>query len=343
MATPNPKAGQRRPAVNRLNAKASQRARLSQMDRRLLVSPEGLPLVMNLAGINARISAFMIDLCLMGGFIVFFVVSIVFLFKLNSFILITLLEFGVFTISQLYFIYFELAWQGRTPGKKFLNLRVVNRKGGELTPGAIIARNLTREVEVFLPLALVLQNFFEFFSNSAPSVGALIWALTLSALPSFNKDRLRAGDLLAGTMVVTMPKRVLLSDISQDTLGVQDSEAFVFTPTQLSIYGRQELEVLENILRTVADLPVSKRNLYDDTLQIVCRKICAKIDYRDPIPTDKVRRFLSDFYKAERAQLERGLLFGYLKVNQSSKPFKGPSTSAAYKLTQPPIKEPPKS
>ena len=55
--------------------------------------------------------------------------------------------FVAFVLRNLYFIHFELAWQGSTPGKYFTGLRVIERHGGELTPAAIVARNLTREVE----------------------------------------------------------------------------------------------------------------------------------------------------------------------------------------------------
>ena len=60
-----------------------------------------------------------------------------------------------FALRSFYFIFFELRWQGATPGKRALGLRVIDRKGGRLKPEAVFARNLMREVEMFLPISLL--------------------------------------------------------------------------------------------------------------------------------------------------------------------------------------------
>ena len=41
-------------------------------------------------------------------------------------------------------------------------------------------------------------------------LGAVAWIGALLALPFFNRDRLRAGDIIAGTWVVETPKSALL-------------------------------------------------------------------------------------------------------------------------------------
>ena len=61
-------------------------------------------------------------------------------------------------------------------------------------------------------------------------------------------DHLRAGDLVAGTMVVKAPRRILPPDLARD--GVADAGAFLFTDDQLDAYGVHELQVLETVLRS---------------------------------------------------------------------------------------------
>jgi Predicted membrane protein/domain len=63
--------------------------------------------------------------------------------------------FAAFLLRNLYMIHFELVWRGATPGKRLMGIKVIDRHGGPLLPGAVIARNLTREIEYFLPVGLL--------------------------------------------------------------------------------------------------------------------------------------------------------------------------------------------
>jgi hypothetical protein len=91
---------------------------------------------------------------------------------------------------------------------------------------------------------------------NAPTRAALLaflWIFIFAALPLFNRDHLRSGDLVAGTPVVRSPEPVLLPDLAeapafQPARKAADQE-IVFTREQLDIYGVWELQVLEDILR----------------------------------------------------------------------------------------------
>jgi len=297
--------------------------------RKELVSPEGVVLDVQIAGHGERLAAFCIDMAFMlaAMFCLFLLLYLFFLSRVGIFsransgnysVFLTLILFVNFLVRNLYFLHFELAWQGRTPGKKICGLRVINRNGGELSPSAVVARNLTREVEVFLPLSLFLS--LNPVSASLGRVASLGWALALTALPFFNREHLRAGDLIGGTLVIAMPKRALLSDLTeQPSLLLRSSTAtppknYVFTYEQLAIYGNLELQVLEEILRR----PVNVEN--NRLLAEVCGKICRKIGWWDPVPSEDTRRFLNDFYAAERAELERGQLFGRVRADKTASP-----------------------
>ena len=224
----------------------------------------------------------------------------------------TIILFSAFVIRNLYFLHFELAWQGRTPGKKICGLRVINRLGGELTPASVVARNLTREVEIFLPLSLYSSLCAD--TDGWKGLILLAWALILTSLPLWNRDHLRAGDLIGGTQVIAMPKRRLLTDLTTTAAGTQqtaEKAKYIFTPAQLAIYGAFELQVLEEFLRRPPSMETNK------LLSDVCEKIRQKIGWIDPVPFNDIRRFLTDFYTAERADLERDQLFGHLRADKT--------------------------
>ncbi|MDR0356127.1 MAG: RDD family protein [Deltaproteobacteria bacterium] len=285
-------------------------------DLRVIISPEGLPLAVTLASVSARINTFLMDLIfifigveLIDALISFFEQDAEDAFHWSSLF--------SFILVNLYFIFFELAWQGRTPGKTLNGLRVVNRHGGELTPTAVVGRNLTRMVELFLPLQMLFYAS-ETFGFNIYAVIIAVWVSGFAFLPYFQKDHLRLGDLIGGTMVITMPKKKLLPDLSQvfgDSLASGSKPLFAFSAEQLSIYGHQELQALENILRVVENLPTPKATSLVG-LKVAAEKIRRRVSFAPPIPEGQELRFLVDFYTALRAVLEKALLFGHYKFNQ---------------------------
>ncbi len=283
-------------------------------NRRLIISPEGIELDVSIASKGERLTAFVLDFALLiATIIALFLLFGLFLAAYGSSAVgLTLILFIAFIVRNLYFLHFELAWQGRSPGKKICGLRVINREGGELTPSAIIARNLTREVETFLPFGIYMN--LDASQGAWQQLTLLGWVVALSALPFFNRDHQRAGDMIAGTIVITMPKRALLADLAETTVVQRETAQgrYVFTPEQLAAYGAFELQVLEELLRR------PQTDEADRLLAEVCQKICNKIGWPDAIPAAEVRRFLTDFYAAERADLERGQLFGRLRADKTA-------------------------
>jgi len=83
-----------------------------------------------------------------------------------------------FVIMWGYYVIFEGIWDGQTPGKRIMKLRVVRDGGFSVTFGASAVRNLLRVVDAF-GVYLV----------------AIVVALT-------NRSRKRLGDIVAGTFVV---------------------------------------------------------------------------------------------------------------------------------------------
>ena len=275
--------------------------------RRVLVSPEGVPLDIRVAGHGERLTAFVLDMLFLGAAVlVLYLLLVPLLFSgLNFELGATFLLFAAFVVRNLYFLHFELAWQGSTPGKRICGLRVISREGGELTPAAVIARNLTREVEIFVPLGVVLGVGLG--ADSGGRLALLGWLLCISALPLFNRDHLRAGDLIGGTLVISMPRRTLLDDLTD---GEPAPGRYAFSAAQLAVYGTFELQVLEELLRRpeIGD---------ENTLVEACAKIRRKTGWKGEVPPSEARRFLAAFYAAQRAELERGRVMGRTKADKT--------------------------
>ena len=273
--------------------------------QRTIVTPEGVPVTVELADHGERMTAFAIDVFIWFLLTILVYLPLVFFAlggKNSALIGLSIVLFVGFVVRNLYFIHFELAWRGATPGKRMLGLRVIDHRGGPLLPGAIIARNLTREVEMFLPLGLLLS-----IKAGAPiwaQLSLVAWLITFVALPFFNRDRRRGGDLIGGTIVIALPRRVLLDDL------VAPAAGFSFTDKQLAAYGAFELQILEDVLRR-AEMPDMAR-----TRRQVCDRICRKIAWPTPVDDNTVLAFLKDFYTAQRAYLEREQLLGRRRADK---------------------------
>lgn len=277
-------------------------------NRREIVTPEGIVLEVDVANNGERLTAFLLDFLFwtIATLLLYLMLALLIVEHISGAVAATIIAFIAFLIRNLYFIHFELTSQGSSPGKRIAHLRVIDRSGGPLLPGAIVARNMTREVEIFLPLGIFLSMpRVETGSNFWMAAAYFGWIVLISALPFFNRDHLRAGDLIAGTMVISVPRRNLLAEL------VETQSRYVFARNQLDRYGAFELQVLEELLRR----PASPETL--QTQQQVCGKICSKIGWADPVPASETVDFLKAFYTAERAHLEREQLFGHFRADKT--------------------------
>lgn len=270
---------------------------------RTIVTPEGLPIDLEIAPVGSRFSAFIMDFMLM--IVLLSAVVGVFAVSFDSLVA-SVSILGCFLIFNGYFLYFELFRQGETPGKKATGLKVVARNGGPLTTGAVFARNLMRELEIYLPIKIMLVP--QLFYENVPGWAVVLssgWVLILLFMPLFNHDRARCGDLIAGTLVVVKPEAGLLKDLAASDEQSPAEEGFIFSPEQLDMYGIKELQVLEDILRR--DTTGRERR---KLLRMVCDKIVRKIAWDGDIPDKQVLDFLQSFYLAQRNRLEHKLLVG---------------------------------
>ncbi|MGC4042798.1 MAG: RDD family protein [Armatimonas sp.] len=152
----------------------------------VVVTPENIPLRMELAGLGSRFGALLIDITIIGGVLIplwFMVFPVVLAVAggdegLTS-ILIAIFLIATFLLVFGHFIVFEMLWSGQTPGKRALGLRAIDDAGFPITFFQAAARNLIRIAD-FLPMGYI---------------GGAICAFS-------HKEYKRLGDIVAGTVVI---------------------------------------------------------------------------------------------------------------------------------------------
>jgi uncharacterized RDD family membrane protein YckC len=283
-----------------------------------ILTPEGVPLTVEIADRGSRAAAFLLDFLFIVLILVAGGIALAFLGELIKVWALVIGILGFFLVRIFYFPYAELRLRGATPGKRLLGLRVIDRSGRPLKPEAIVVRNLMREVEVFIPVTLLLMSSFTGFDGVA-NLLLVVWLGIFTLMPLFNREGLRVGDMVAGTLVIMAPKATLLPDLAgQPTRSSvpltrekreQVGPRYRFTPAQLDVYGVYELQTLEAVLRRADTGNFAAR-------QEIARRIRAKIGWPDSTQVAMDGRgfdataFLEAFYAAQRAQLERRMLFG---------------------------------
>lgn len=309
-----------------MSAALPERLRRSARDR-VMITPEGIVLPIVLASKGARAGALIMDLALVtllqivttimlasiafGGLSEFFEESdkaaglgaLEFLFVLWI--------IAMFLFRNAWFLFFELGPRGATPGKRIAGIRVAARDGGRLSVEMVIARNLLRDIELFLPIVFIATASEE--GGGAAGLAAAAWFMVFALFPFWNRDRLRAGDIVAGTWVVEQPRRkleVAMSDLEAGTNGAAPDHdlthpALRFTDEELDVYGEYELQTLERVLR----------DNRGEALETVQATIAAKIGRAAATPGEH-RAFLEAYYAQLRARLEARMRMGERKADK---------------------------
>ncbi len=148
------------------------------------LSPEKVYLELNLAGVGARFAACFIDSVITGVlaafvFLVFFLLRSTIPKNLLSGLWVAIALLVIVIILYGYPIFFETVWNGQTPGKRLIKIRVVQESGAAVTFGMVLIRNLLRLIDV-LPV---------------------FYAVGMLAVMISRKNQ-RLGDMAAGTVVI---------------------------------------------------------------------------------------------------------------------------------------------
>ena len=272
------------------------------------IPPEGVPISFAIASIGARLGAQILDIIFTTLLFVIIALAVVFTGALPLSAMTVLITLLGFLLRTPYYVLSELIWNGRTLGKRITGIRVINVDGRRLTPHQVTARNLMKEVEIFAPMGL-LGTLGE--QSGLEGVLTAVWLLVVVIVPLANRRRQRIGDMIAGTQVVDNPRAVLVSDLALSSPAKASSQpAFEFLPEHLDIYGKYELQTLEDVLRDTTKKPNT-----EEIVKIV-RTITRRIRYEEPVKPGQELVFLNAFYRAQREHLESLKLFGTLRENK---------------------------
>ncbi|MBY9067950.1 RDD family protein [Hyphomonas sp. WL0036] len=274
---------------------------------RNLITPEGAAIRLKLATAGERAGAFLIDIIIQWAIVIATFLGLIFVMgamrneSMNIAFAVWLVFF--FFVRNFYYIIFEIGQRAATPGKRALGLRVAARDGGRLTANSVLARNFIREIEVGLPFQFSLMGMFG--SSGWMALLGLVWSCVFLLFPIFNKDKMRVGDLIAGTWVIRAPKAKLMHDIASVTVNQGGSSRYAFSTAQTDAYGIHELHVLEDVLRQSTP----------DIKKQVAERIRIKIGWvKQAGETDLA--FLESYYGALRRRLEQRMLLGDRKADK---------------------------
>ena len=225
-------------------------ATLATEDILVIETPERVPLHFALASIGNRFIACAIDHTIQ--------ILAIGLIGLSSFILMSfpsveqavssapkwvlaVMILVLFLILAGYFAFFEWAWSGQTPGKRWLKLRVLREDGRPITFWEAAVRNLLRTLDM---------------------MPAPFYSIGLISVFSTTRDQ-RIGDMVAGTVVVREREaeapefsQVFATPVSDPALR-RSFKPVEFTAS-LSSLTDSEIQVVETFLRRrwdLADVP----------------------------------------------------------------------------------------
>jgi uncharacterized RDD family membrane protein YckC len=164
------------------------------------------------------------------------------------------------TVELAYFLFWDLAAHGRSPGKMALGLRVVTEEGFPLDARRSLVRNLLRAADM-LPFSYVVG---------------------LVAMVASRRTQ-RLGDLAAGTLVVRLDRPPPALPLDEEPAPAD--AAFRLAPAQLACLGRAELALVRETLRRLDDLPAGQAE------QVLARSVealRARLDYGPVAPAERV-------------------------------------------------------
>jgi len=147
-----------------------------------LETPESVVVGLPIAGVGTRFLATLIDTAIIACILVAFFIIIAIGSGLGStagYVVAGIGYVGLAVTFLGYYIFFEIVWNGQTPGKRSQRARVIRANGYPVTPFSVLIRNILRLVDV-------LPGLY--------TVGLICMII--------DRRSRRLGDLMAGTIVV---------------------------------------------------------------------------------------------------------------------------------------------
>lgn len=234
------------------------------MDNFQIETAQNVSIYQNVAGIGDRILAYLIDALIIAAYWIF-TIFILALLDMDTtdpsdiwtyFMLIGLPSF-------LYFLFFETFWDGKTPGKSAMKLKVVKLDGSKPGFGSYFVRWIMRLVDI-----------------SLTSGGIAIVAILMS-----DKGQ-RLGDMAAGTTVISQKKKANL----KQTILVDIPVNYIPTYPQVTVFTDRDMQTIKT---TYAN---AKRNGNHNVIVKLADKLKTMMDIEpEEKPIHFIDRVIADY------------------------------------------------
>jgi uncharacterized RDD family membrane protein YckC len=215
------------------------------LDERLytIETPEQIDVAYDVAGIGSRFLAALIDHLILAVILSLSCAGLSIAASqldigFDGGIILGLFGLGIYLSLCAYHIFFETIWNGQTPGKRAIGLRMVRTGGRPLGFLGSTVRNFIRLAD-FLPVLYGL--------------GVIVMFI--------DKRSRRLGDLAAGCMAVRERKAVTLDSLSAPTSYEQPAVAAApqVTIPNLGVLKREDYDIVQEYLRRRATLSAEAR------------------------------------------------------------------------------------
>ncbi len=212
------------------------------MIRHEVITTEMVPFSYRVAGLGSRFLAWLIDaaIILVLGFAGLLTGSVLEIGRGGLGTAIVVL--WMFALQWGYFLLFEWLWQGQTPGKRAMGIRVIDLRGTALSLYRAAVRNLLRVVDA-LPLPLP------------------VWAGMLGfATAASDRENRRLGDLAAGTLVVHVERRQAPLRLLQEGEGERNRARLAIMRQRLEQLDRDRKQAVLDLCLRRDQLRVAERS-----------------------------------------------------------------------------------
>ncbi len=132
---------------------------MAELERESILALDNIRLDLPVAGLGGRCLAALIDYCCVGVLAVLWaLLGAAVAAWFHGVWIVAVIGGGMFLLEWGYFAGMEIATGGRTLGKMAFRLRVVTAEGAEPGAGALLARNLVREVDYLVGVPLIAMD-----------------------------------------------------------------------------------------------------------------------------------------------------------------------------------------
>jgi uncharacterized RDD family membrane protein YckC len=251
-------------------------------------TPENVVFGYEIAGIGSRFLAALVDsfiVLLLEAVILISVVLLMRSYFSESLSEISRLGMWLYAIIGLllfilywgYYIFFEMTWNGQSPGKRWLGLRVIRTDGTPITLAESIIRNLMRVVDI-------LPTFY--------GVGVVVMFIS--------EQSRRLGDLAAGTLVVREQASVTLESLATKPAPIPASASS--QPSQdypVNLLRLTDINMAEDFIRRREQLFNRQELAYR-----IARSLCERMGLPDmPIQPWEAEKLIDRVVQAYRTKL----------------------------------------